>query len=538
MAGAALLGFGAATLIGRSKPAPALSFKRLTFQRGNLLSARFAPGGDTVVYAAAWEGKPAEIYSTQPKSPEFRALGIPNAELLAISPTGELAISLRQRNLMSPVGEGTLATVPMAGGSPRPVLDDVESADWSPDGKQLAVIRTATSHGRLEYPVGTLRYESKQMLRRVRIAPDGKRIAFLEGSPGGWTVNVLEPDGAKRALTQPYTLINRVVWHPSGREIWFDGEEMLRTVTLSGKDRIRFSAPVRIVLHDVSAAGHVLIERGEGRQGVIFGGPEGERELGGFDSADLVGLLPNGAGIVFNDRGAGGGRAFYLRRSDGSPAIRLGEGYAHDVSPDGLWVLAMPSTQSDRLALFPTGTGTSRVLPHASLEDVGPGTFLPDGKRIILIARRKGEAYRSHIQDLAGGESRPLLSPGFYAPSRSVSPDGKWVAVVRGASEPMFLAPLDGGPPRPVPGSVGEVSVGWTADGSRLFAFGYGNVPARLHRVDPFTGRRELWKVLSPPDLATIYDIDDAAVSADGRFYAYDYNRVLTSDLFLVEGLQ
>jgi Tol biopolymer transport system component len=537
LAGAIVLGFASATLLWRSKPVAHPSFQRLTFQRGNLLTGRFGPDGETVVYAAAWEGKSSEVYSTSPKSPEFRALGTPNADLLAVSSNGELAVSLRREHIAQPSGAGTLAIVPMAGGAPRPVLEDVEDADWSPDGKQLAVQRTVQGRTRIEYPIGTLRYESRQGLRRLRISPDGKSIAFLEGNPGGWTLTCLDGSGTKRALAGPYAPFSRFAWDPSGREIWFAAEMALRAVTLSGRERILFRSPNELYLHDISKHGRVLVERGEGRQGVILGGPGGERELGWFDGSELVGLLPDGAGIVFNDRGAGGRRAFYLRRTDGSPAIRLGEGYASDVSYDGKWVLAARPETRDHLLLYPTGTGTPRTLPHASVEEVGPSTFLPDGRRVLVLARMKGQEFGLHVQDLSGGEPRPLVGR-FFAPNRAASPDGKWVALIRGYSDPIFLQPLDGGQPRPVPDSQGLIPVGWTADGDHLYVLVRESVPARIERMEPLTGRREPWKVFSAPDMATIFAMGSVAISPDGRFYAYGYNRSLTSDLFLVDGLK
>jgi hypothetical protein len=310
-------------------------------------------------------------------------------------------------------------------------------------------------------------------------------------------------------------------------------------VTLSRRERIVFSGPDQLILQDVSDDGRLLIERAEDRLGVIWGGPAGERELGWFNESDLVGLLPDGAGIVFNDRGAGGQRAFYLRRSDGSPAVRLGEGFAFDVSYDGRWVLAAPGSErpARRIAVYPTGTGTARVLTPPSVEEVGPSIFLPDGRRILMLARLKGEDFGLYLQEISGGKASPVLSR-FFAPPRAVSPDGERVAVVRGLGEPIFVQVLAGGQPRPVPGSEGLMPMGWTAEGSELYVFPRETVPMRVERLEPATGRREPWKVFSPPDLATIFAMNGVAISPDGRFYAYDYNRILTSDLFLVEGLK
>jgi len=53
------------------------------------------------------------------------------------------------------------------------------------------------------------------------------------------------------------------------------------------------------------------------------------------------------------------------------------------------------------------------------------------------------------------------------------------------------------------------------------------------------TGRREPWLDASPPDPAGVSRLDSsgAALTPDGRYYAYAYLRTL-SDLFLVEGLR
>jgi hypothetical protein len=142
------------------KPAPP-SFRRLTFRHGNLGNARFAPDGRTVVYTASWEGQPYEIYTTRAEGPESTALGIKRATLYSVSSAGELAISVRQDFFASPQGSGTLATVPLGGGAPRSIADYVEDADWTLDGKRLAVLRYLAGRNRVELPLGTVLYSSE-----------------------------------------------------------------------------------------------------------------------------------------------------------------------------------------------------------------------------------------------------------------------------------------------------------------------------------------------------------------------------------------
>ena len=160
--------------IGGTKAAPPAEFKQLTFQRGTILTARFAPDGQTIVYRAAWDGRPLELFSTRADSTESRSLGLPPADILSISSTGEMAISLGRHYTIGFESTGTLARVSLGGGTPRPILEDVEDADWSPDGKELAVARRVGGRRRLEYPIGKVLYEPPGWVSCVRVSPDGR----------------------------------------------------------------------------------------------------------------------------------------------------------------------------------------------------------------------------------------------------------------------------------------------------------------------------------------------------------------------------
>jgi hypothetical protein len=227
LAGASILVAAAAFWAGRhlgaaAKPGEPPNHIRVTFRRGNVLFARFTADGQNVVYGAAWGDRPVEIFTAHLGSPESRPLGIPGASLLAVSSTGELAILLKKTNLFGTVGTGTLARVPLVGGAPRQLLDDVFAADWSPDGSELAVLRRLQDNFVLEYPIGKPIYRSVDNLTMARVSPDGKRVALIEGGAVPKVITV-DRSGKKTELSRNWLFADSLAWHPSGTEVWVAG---------------------------------------------------------------------------------------------------------------------------------------------------------------------------------------------------------------------------------------------------------------------------------------------------------------------------
>src|SRR6202162_719125 len=219
LAAAALVaGAVAGHFLWRSARPSTPTYRRLPFRRGNIGTPRFAPDGRSVVYSASWEVQPLEIYTTRPEGPESTPLGVKNANLLSVSPSGELAISLRERFLATPGGTGTLATVPLGGGAPRSLAEFVEFADWAPDGKQLAVVRFLEGRNRLELPLGHVLYSSDRNFRGPRISPKGDRVAVLEAGQVGYSVVTVDLTGKSKTLAGPGIQGQAVSWSPSGEE--------------------------------------------------------------------------------------------------------------------------------------------------------------------------------------------------------------------------------------------------------------------------------------------------------------------------------
>jgi hypothetical protein len=200
------------------------SFRQITFSRGEVASSLFAPDGQTILYSASWEGKPIEIFINRPESPESRPFGLADAEVLSVSKTGEMAVSLNRRQTQAFIRSGRLARISIAGGAPRDILDDVQWADWSPDGKDLVVVRDAGSRNRLEFPIGKVLFETSGWISHPRMSPRGDVIAFIDHpSPGddGGAVAMVDLAGKKTTLTPVYATAQGLAWPPDGREIWY-----------------------------------------------------------------------------------------------------------------------------------------------------------------------------------------------------------------------------------------------------------------------------------------------------------------------------
>ncbi len=546
----AAIGIGAFAAVRATARTTPPTFRELTFQRGEISSARFAPDGQTVIYAAAWQGKPVEIFVSRLDSPEARPFGLRGADLFAVSPSGEMAVSLNRHFAGPFMRSGTLERIGMTGGgTAREIQEDVQWADWTPDGKSLVVLRSVGPRSRLEFPIGKVLYETDGWISHPRVSPKGDLVAFLEhpalGDDGG-SVAVVDLSGKKKTLATDFSTEGGLAWSPRGSEVWFTAAEVggnhaLYAATLSGGRRVLARVTGNLTLHDVLRDGRALVSHDALRSGILGFSPEDtrERDLSWLDWSTVRDIALDGTSFVFSESGEGGGPGYsaYLRRRDGSPPVRLGDGTPMSISPDGRWSLAITNLATKpQLALLPTGAGEARVIPSGGL-NIQSATWFSDGKRILLTASEAGRGSRLWVLDRVDAKPRAVSPPGYRAFPRGVSPDGK-LAAVMGPDQKRYLYPLEGGEPAQIPGILdAEDPVGWTSDGRSIYVFRRGEYPGKAYRLKLTTGKRELWKELTPPDPAGISSLSPPAIASDGKTYAYSYNRIL-SDLFLAEGLK
>jgi hypothetical protein len=454
----------------------------------------------------------------------------------------------------------TLARMPLDGGAPREIAEDVEAADWGPDGS-LSVLRRYPL--RIEFPLGRLLYEagSRYMGENLRVSPRGDRVAFIEHPPEesveGLAANpghlvVIDRQGRKLASSE-WTSIGGLAWSPDGNEVWFTATKTsfasaLHALSLSGRERLVAQMGETIYLHDIFRDGRVLLAQGRftaearGRMAI----DDAERDYSWLDGTTGVRFSPDGRFFIFNEALEAGGpaRRAYLRRTDGSPAVWLGNGTALDASPDGKWIVCMSHGFPRELRLVPAGAGEARILRRGMIDGYRQALFLPDGRRLVVVGSVRGRPTRLFVQDLPDGEPRPFTSEGVPF-ATTTSPDGRFVAAYAGAGR-FALYPVTGGEPQPIPGlAVGDMPLRFSTDGAALFV---ASVRTRTRlgvvRLNLATGRKSPWLDLRPADPAAFIATDPQGMIAkgiditpDGRSYLYTYSRVV-GDLYIVDGLR
>ena len=527
-----------------------IEFHRVTFRRGVIWSARFTPDAHSVVYSASWEGKPLELFWSHLGNPEARSLGFQDGDLLSVSATNEMAVLLRTEFWTSFDRRGTLARVPSMGGAPRELLNDVHSADWSPDGGQLAIVRSKQGMIRIEYPMGNVLYQSVGWIGQIRISPDGQHIAFADhpsrGTDSG-SISIVNKKGERRVLAEGWGTLRGLAWAPGGREVWFTADRHgaargLYAVSLEGKLRHVLQLASNLTLQDISKDGRVLVGHGTERAGInlLAAGETRERDLSWLDWSLLQDISADGRVMLFDESAEGGGStgSVYLRPTDGSPAVRLGEGTGRGISPDGQWAVCamMGADQVGQIYILPTGVGEPRPIPTGSLF-CHHAVWLPDNRNLVVSAHEPGKGIRLYRLDTTTGEAVAFTPEGMDYLEVRLLPGGREVSGL-GADQDHWVYPLDGGDPRPIPTlERTDRIVCWLADGNAVLTYRMNELPARIYRVDLQSGERTVWREIVPPDPTGIFRIGRVRTNSNGSAHGYVYYMHLM-DLHVLSGLK
>ncbi len=518
------------------------TFQQVTFGRGMVASARFAADGQTILYSAKWESEPWKLYLASSVSPETRSLEFEGSMLTAVSRSDELAL-LSKAGWGSNLGS-TLSRVPLNGGSPLPVADRVVCGDWSPDGKDLAVARFQGRRSQLEFPIGKVLYVTASQLGCPRISPDGKQIAFSEyPGRGDAYIKAIDLNGNVRTLSGGWSAASGLDWSASGKEVWFtasrtSGAQALWGVTMAGKLRLIFQAPGSLRLDDVSPDGAVLLSELDRRVEMAgrTSSDKAARDLSWFDFSSAEDLSPDGNLVLFDEGGQGGGPHWtvYLRRLDDGATLRLAEGHALALAPDGKSALILDVKDRRRVSLVPVGQGTRREIAGGGIE-YRWARFFPDGQRLLVGGNKPGGSLGLFVQSIKGGKAMPL-APQTYLRGAVISPDGKQVA----GNDPdnnLVILPVEGGAARLVDAQPYGIAVGWSADGSALLVRDLGIAPVHVNRVELASGRVKPWSEIEPIHPTGVQSLNRLFYSRDGQSYVYSINLVF-SKLYLVSGLK
>ncbi len=539
------LGYGAA-LYRAGSSVERVSYTRLTFRKGWVSSARFGPDGSTVVYGAAWDNEPMRLFSTRVDSIDSTPLEAPSAGLLAISRTGELAIKLGTFS-RSGGGPGTLARTSLTGGAPRELLGSVLHADWAPDGG-LAVSRRDEKGDFVEFPIGTTIYRAPQghRLTGLRVSKAGDRLAavvtraFLGNLVG--RVCMLDRKGQVLAQSAEFVGLVGAAFSEGDREIWFMGTDSgreapsIRALRKDGQTRIVAASLSDLLLYDIGK-GRVLASSYEHR-GLIHMGSRSskeERDLAWLDFSQPADLSDDGQMLLLGESRAGGGvdGSVFLRRTDGSPAVRLGEGEPQSLSRDGRWALSLTRKTPAELVLIPTGAGSSQTIRSATIA-FQRARFFPNGRRLLILGREERKEPIFYVLNLAengapAGNPRPVTPEGVGG-SGTLTPDGRQLlAAVHGV---WTFFSIDGGLALPAPAlEKTDFPIRFTADGTELFVGRSNPAPTQIFRVNLQNGFRTPWLTLSAEEISRIF------LSEDGGIHVYGY-QTRQSSLYLIDGLK
>jgi eukaryotic-like serine/threonine-protein kinase len=547
---------GGKLLFSKSPPPPPI-YRQLTFRRGSVRSARFAPDGQTILYSAAWQGSPVDVFTARPEAPEARSMGLSRTQLVSVSSASEMAVLLNSQAIGTWVNMGTLARAPLVGGAPREVLEQVQWADWAADGSGLAVVRNFGGRNRLEFPIGKSLYETGGWIGHPRVSPKGNLIAFIDhpvqGDDSG-SLAIVDMNGKKTSLSGEWYTIQGLAWAPNGNEVWFTAsksgvDRTLYAVTLAGNERMILRSPGALMLFDIFKDGRLLMMRASWRRELIAMTTDDSKQhdLSWLDYSYPAGISADGKTLLFDEEGGGGSLAYsksgglsyavYIRKTDGSPAVLLGEGGAVSLSPDGKSVIAQTQASPSQLRLLTTGAGEAKELTNDNVNHSWAHWF-PDGKRVLFTGNEPGKGVRLYVFDPGSGKSQPISPEGVNGTAFVISPDSQTVAAI-GADQKGYLFPVSGsGEPRVIPGlNPGEQPITFGADDLSLYIYQPGELPAKVDRLDLRTGQRTLWRQLMPSDPAGVETIGPILMTPDAKTCVFGYHRML-ADLYLVEGLQ
>jgi Tol biopolymer transport system component len=441
---------------------------------------------------------------------------------------------------------GMLALAPIAAGSPREVLPDVRWADWDPSGR-LAVVHSLNGHSRLEYPIGNVLYRSPGWISHIRFSPHGDLIAFMD-HPALWdtrgVVSVIDTAGHVRTLTREWDCEDGLAWRPNGKEVWFSAIEKgnglnLMAVDLSGQLRSVLELPSSLHLQDIASDGRVLVTLNSTRLDMAYTTLDQSQDidLSYHDQNSVRDISSDGRFVLFEDssEAAGPGYAVLMRKVDGSLPVRLGEGSAGGISPDGKLALSVSTGNKPQVTLLPIGPGQPRTIAVTGLQHLqnGYARFLADGQRFAMNGNDAAQATRCYLIEAATGSARAVSPEGV--PCGVFSPDGTTMTVSSDGGVSIYS--MDGSK-HAIPHLTSDFTpIKWSRDGSLLYGYHFGEFPSRIYKAEIVTGKETLLKQLKPAVPAGVVLVAPIIASGDGTRFAYSYNQTLSS-LYLVSGLQ
>ncbi|MEP6703357.1 MAG: protein kinase [Acidobacteriota bacterium] len=553
--GAGLWYFGRRFLTPSAASVADVTYKTLSFEKGFIFAARFAPDGRTIIYSADWDRQPRGIFVTNLDNLEYRPLGFPGADLLGVSSSGELAIlSGSTIDTGSPYWRtGTLARASLTGGASRPELEGVRFADFGAN-NTMAIVRVDEGRWVVEFPVGQkLNVRNGGVDQEVsgnatyltpRVSPSGDHVAFFENRSNIEKVLVFDRSGKFITSSQPFSDWWSLAWK-SPDEVWFaateaSGATNIYSLDLAGRQRLVYRASENITLHDISPQGEVLVSFDRGSSGIeILEGADAQPRDRSVRSNTFVAFSADHT-ILLSGNGVGQSVVYAYKPNDTQP-VKIADGRGLALSPDGTKALVASAQSPITMSIVPTGVGRPQAVDIGPIDALDWAGWLPDG-RIIVQATRSGSGSVVYMLSAAGRDPVQLLPEEITLPSSRrntgnnlISPDGGRIIALDAAGK--FVVCTIAAPVcRPLAGVQDSDTVsGWTPDGQGIHFFQNQPGQTQIDRLDVASGKRTAWKTIHPlnPSASGIVNL---IVAPDGAI-AYGYRKD-DSQLCVIKGLK
>ena len=374
----------------KTRPRRRASYQQLTFRRGTIWSRALRARRQTIVYSAAWDGEPARRSSRRaPSTPESRSLGLPGADAARRLALGRARAAARKpRARRSPERSGTLAR---AAARRRRAAPSCSRTSSTPTGRPTGRISRSCARRERTRPAASSP-PARSSTRRTGWIGTSARSRRRATASRSSTIRSCGDDRGSVAvvdLAGKKTRSPPASEHPGPRVVAATGTRSgsprpasRRSGALRGRrstrppaQRIVTSVTGSLTLQDISREGRVLMigRAAPARPRRLSAGSVKERDLSWLDWSRPAGLSADGRFVLIYESGAGGGPGYsaYLRGTDGSPAVRLGEGQSLGLSPDGKWA-ADAARQAHEPASHPLSDGSRAAASAAARGPAAP----------------------------------------------------------------------------------------------------------------------------------------------------------------------
>ena len=427
-------------------------FTRLT-NTGNAQIAAISPDGRYVVHIKAEGGNPSLWVRQTAAFSDVRI--VPPADVrydgLTFSRDGNFVYYVIYGRLG---GVASLFRVPVLGGAPQRVLEDIDSrVSFAPDAQQIAFVRGSPSEGRNYLMIANVDGSNARQLAALSPpeqfqltapswSPDGRTILAgvqsLRDGPHNAVTAVDVASAAASNIGGRWAFTNDLEWMPDGRSFVVSAADFgsqspqLWQVMWPGGERRRVTNDLNTyigvsVSGDGASIATVQVEASANIWVVDLNGPAGNatqitRGRGRNDGNGGGAWLPDGR-IVFTST-ATGRQELWIMDADGGNARALtgdaAPSQAPSASPDGRFIVFQrPEAQGMYLLRMAVdGSGTERITKDGS--EFFP-IVSPDSRWVYYNSPASGQPRPFKIP-IDGGTPVPLAD-GYFRPL-DVSPDG------------------------------------------------------------------------------------------------------------------